>query len=67
MKPVIAVLVLVLLAGCGVDTATNAATGAAIKKREVDQGKRTDELVRKKLDQATEQAEQRAGEAADTP
>jgi hypothetical protein len=50
------------LAGCGVDTATTAATGASIKKQEVDQGKKTMDDVRQKVEQAAQQMQQRAGE-----
>ena len=64
MKPVIAVLAVAMLAGCGVDTATTTATGAAVKKQEAQEGKRTDEAVRQKLEQATEQAE-RARQSAE--
>ena len=64
MKPVIAVLAVAMLAGCGVDTATTAATGAAVKKQEAQEGKRMDEAVRQKLEQATEQAE-RARQSAE--
>lgn len=42
------------LAGCGVETATTAATGAAIKKQEVEQGKKTMEHAQQKIGQALE-------------
>ena len=51
------------LAGCGVDTATTAATGAAIKKQEVDQGKKTLEQMQQKLEQANQQVQQRSEQA----
>ena len=56
------------LAGCGVETATTAATGAAIKQQEVDQGKKTMEQAKQKAEQAAQQIQQRAeqtGAAAD--
>lgn len=56
------------LAGCGVEVATTAATGAAIKKQEVDQGKKTLEQTQQKVEQAAQQIQQRAeqtGAAAD--
>ena len=56
------------LAGCGVETATTAATGAAIKQQEVDQGKKTMEQAKQKVEQAAQQVQQRAeqtGAAAD--
>jgi len=43
MRQPIVALFIVALAGCGVDTATTAATGASIKKQEVEEGKRTQE------------------------
>jgi TolA-binding protein len=48
------------LAGCGVETATTAATGAAIKKTEVDQGKKTLEQSQQRVEQAAQQVQQRA-------
>ncbi len=62
------VAALAALAGCGVETATTAATGAAIKKQEIDQGKRTLEDAKLKIEQAAQQTQQRAeqtGAAAD--
>ncbi len=55
---------LLALAGCGVDTATTAATGAAIKKQEVDQGKKTLEQTQQKVEQAAQQVQQRAEETS---
>ena len=53
------------LAACGVDTATTAATGAAIKKQEVDQGKKTLEQTQQKVEQAAQQMQQRAEQGRD--
>ena len=55
-----AVAAVVALAGCGVETATTAATGAAIKQQEVDQGKKTMEQAKQKLEQAVQQTQSRA-------
>jgi len=52
-----------ILAGCGVDTATTAATGASIKKQEMEEGKRTQERAQQKIDQMQEQMQQRAQQA----
>lgn len=41
-----------LLGGCGVETATTAATGAAIKKQEIDSGKKTMSEAQQKIEQA---------------
>lgn len=64
MRTLIVVLAAVALAGCGVDTATTAATGAAIKKQEAEQGKRTQEQVQQKIDRAMDQTQQRARQDA---
>lgn len=42
------------LAACGVDTASSAATAAALKKQELEQGRRQIEQVRQQLDQASQ-------------
>ena len=68
MHKVIAAIVLfafAAFAGCGVETATTAATGAAIKKREVEEGKKTMEQAQQKIGQAMEQAQQRADKDAE--
>lgn len=51
---------LAMLAGCGVETATTAATGAAIKKQELDAGKKTMDAVQKKLEESMQQSQKRA-------
>jgi len=60
MRQFIISLALAALAGCGVETATTAATGAAIKKQEVDSGKNTMEQVRQKVEQAAQLEQERA-------
>lgn len=66
MKRIIVVaLAVAALAACGVETATTAATGAAIKKKELDEGKKTQERAQQKIDQAMEQMQQRARHAGD--
>jgi len=52
------------LGGCGVETATTAATGASIKKQEVEEGKRTQERSRQKIEQMQDQMRERAQQAA---
>jgi len=56
-------LFIALLAGCGVDTATTAATGAAIKKQEVDAGKQALEQAQQKAERAAQQLQQRVEQA----
>ena len=65
MKQMIAVLAAAALCGCGVETAGTAATAAALKKQEIEQGKKTLEQAQQKIGQAAEQMQQHAGEAAD--
>jgi len=66
MKRSIAVAACALLAACGVETAGTAATGAAIKKQELEEGKRTQKRANEKIDQATkamqESAQKRGGD-----
>jgi hypothetical protein len=48
-----------VLAGCGVETASTAATAAVIKKQELEQGKKTLEQAQQKIGQAVELQQQR--------
>lgn len=64
MRHLILASALTMLAGCGVDTATTAATGASIKKQEMEEGKRTQERAQQRIDQMQEQMQQRAQQAA---
>lgn len=59
MKKLIVVIAVAALAGCGVETATTAATGAAIKAKEMEKAKNTVQDVKQKLNDATELARQR--------
>ena len=63
MKLLVMVTITAALAGCGVETATTAATSAAIKKQEVEEGKKTMGQVQQKIDQAMDQAQERAQQA----
>ena len=65
MHKLIVICSLASFAGCGVETATTAATGAAIKKQEVDAGKKTMERAQQKIGEAVEQTRQRAEKDAD--
>ena len=60
MKKIIVSLALVGLAGCGAEVAQTAATGAAIKKQELEAGKQAQDAAQKKIDAATQQLQQRA-------
>ena len=59
----VVLLVIAAVAGCGVDTASSVATGASIKKQEVEEGKRTQERTQQKIEQMQEQMQQRAQQA----
>ncbi|QLQ25510.1 MAG: hypothetical protein HZT41_12090 [Dechloromonas sp.] len=51
------------LSACGVETAGTAPSGAAIKKQELEQGKKTMEQMQQKIDLANQQSQQRADQA----
>jgi hypothetical protein len=50
-------LALALLAGCGADTLSAAATAASIKKQELQQGQKTLEQSKEKIGKTMEQAQ----------
>ena len=54
-------LVLESLCGCGAETATTAGAGAAIKQKEIEEGKRMQENARKRIEESMQETEQRAG------
>jgi len=56
-------MVIGMLAGCGVDTATTAATGASIKKQEMEEGKRSQDRAQQRIDKMQEQMQDRAQQA----
>ena len=63
MNRVMIALLLTVVAGCGVETATTAATSAAMKKQEIEAGKTTQAQMQKNLEQSMQQVEQRNQEA----
>ncbi len=63
MKFISYLLAMLALSACGVETASTAATGAALKKQELEQGKKTMEQMQQRLDQANLQVQQRAEQA----
>jgi len=65
MKTLLAILAAAALCGCGVETATTAATAASIKKQELEQGQKTLQRAQEKIDAAAVQMQQRAASAAD--
>ena len=67
MKAIITLAALAVLAGCGVETASTAATAASIKKQEIEQGNKTMQQMQQDIGKAMEQtgqAKQRAEDAA---
>jgi curli biogenesis system outer membrane secretion channel CsgG len=59
MKAVIVFVAVAALAGCGVEVATTAATVAAAKKQEIEQGKKTMGQMQQNIGKAMEQSQQR--------
>jgi hypothetical protein len=65
MKTIFAAILLAALAGCGLETAGTAATSAALKKRELEQGKNTMEQAQRKINESVQLQQQRAAETED--
>ena len=67
MTRFISLVIAAMLAGCGVETASTAATAAALKKQELEQSKKTLEQAQQKIGQAMEklQQSQQSREAAE--
>jgi hypothetical protein len=65
MERLIALLTVAALAGCGVETAGTAATGAAIKKQEIEQGRKTMDQMQKNIGQTLDQGAARAERAGE--
>ncbi len=65
MKFVICISLIFALAACGVETASTAVTAAAVKKQEIEQGQRTMQQFQQNLDQANQQAAERAESAVE--
>ena len=59
-RPMLLGIVVVTLSGCGAETATTAVTGAAIKQKEIEEGKRTQEQARQKIEESMQQTQRRA-------
>ncbi len=66
MRQIIIVVAVATLAGCGVESASTAATAAAVKKQEIEQGKKNMEQMQQNIGKAmdaTQQSKERAEEA----
>jgi hypothetical protein len=66
MKQISWAIIVAVLAGCGVETTTAVATGAAIKKQELEEGQKTQQRAEQRIDQAVRQMNQRAQQSHDT-
>ena len=62
LKLIATLLALGLLAGCGAESVGAAATAAAIKKQELQQGQQTMEQAKDKINKAMEVQQQRAAQ-----
>lgn len=63
MKLTLPLVAVLLVSACGVETVGTAATGAALKKQELQEGKKTMEQMQQKIDQAAQQSQERAAQA----
>lgn len=62
MKRFPVVIALAALAGCGLETAGTAATSAALKKQEIEQGKKTMDEAQRKINESMQLQQQRASQ-----
>jgi len=65
MKTLLAIAVTAALAGCGLETASTAATAASIKKQELQEAQKTMHHAQQKIDGAMQQMQTRADGSAD--
>ena len=63
MRAMLVMAALAATAACGVETVGTAATGAAIKKQELEQGQATMQQMQQRIDDMNRQAQQRAEQA----
>ena len=66
MKNAVIALLLSTLAACGVETASTAASAAALKKQELEQGRATMDKVQRDVEEVGKQMAQRAAQADET-
>ncbi len=60
MKTLLSIICITLLAGCGAEVVTTAATGAVAKKQELDAAQQSKAQIEQKIDQVTQAIQQRA-------
>lgn len=63
MKWILLCAALSTVAGCGVETVGTAATGAALKKQELEAGRATMNQMQQRVDDMNRQAQQRTDQA----
>jgi len=63
MKTLFVILAAAALTGCGVEAVGSAATAAAIKKQELEQGQKTMQQSQQKIDAAVQQMQNSAASA----
>lgn len=63
MRMLVAISVAAVLAGCGLDTASSAATAASLKKQELQEGQQTMRQAQRKIDGAVQQMQESAANA----
>lgn len=65
MKTILAFVAIAALAGCGVDTASSAATAGSIKKQELQEGQKSMQRAQERIDAASQQMQSRANSSQD--
>ncbi len=65
MRAIVVLFAAAMLVACGVETATTAATATAVKKQELEQGKKSMEQMQQNIGKAMEQTQERAQQAGD--
>jgi hypothetical protein len=65
MKHIVIVFTLFALCSCGAETATTAATSAAVKKQEIAEGQKTQDQAKQKIDRAMDLTQQRSEKDAE--
>jgi len=64
MKRLIALMMILFLAGCGVDTMSAGATAAASKAKEIEEGKKTEENMANRFNDAMTAEQKRLDQQA---
>ena len=60
MNRVMLAFAITLLCGCGAETATTAATAAAVKKQEIVEGQKLQDQMKARIDSSMQQSRERA-------